>query len=167
MAHALAAHPAGRHLDATLITNNAFITHPLILPTSTFPVLHRTKDALTEQPIPFGTQGAVVNRLWFGNFPVTPLPNLFWRRKRDANGIKVLYFHRSIVLLVQRPEDRRQRSEGRGQKSEVRNQKSEVCTLSSVFCLLSSVSCLLSPVSCLLSPSLIHSSGSSGLECSG
>ena len=81
MTHPLTAYPAGRHFNTTLIADNAFVADALIFATGAFPVLHRTKDALTKKAITFRAQRAVVDRFRLGNFPVAPFPNLFWRRK--------------------------------------------------------------------------------------
>src|SRR5437870_6292938 len=72
VAHALAAHLGQRHLDAAAVADHAAITDPLVLAAVALPVLHRTEDALAEQPIPFRLEGAVVDGLGFGDF--TPRP---------------------------------------------------------------------------------------------
>ncbi len=80
MPHALAAHLAASYFDATAITNNALVTHALVLATIALPILGRTKDFLAEEPLPFGLKGAIVDGLRLLDFTLRPFSDLIGRR---------------------------------------------------------------------------------------
>src|SRR5207249_1246684 len=63
VAHTLAPHLGQRHLDAAAIADHAAVADPLVLAAMALPVLHRTEDALAEQPVPLRFEGAVVDGL--------------------------------------------------------------------------------------------------------
>src|SRR5918995_7241512 len=59
--HALAAHLRQGHLDAAPVADHAAIADALVLPAMALPVLDRTEDALAEQAVLLGLEGAVVD----------------------------------------------------------------------------------------------------------
>src|SRR6266567_3615402 len=70
--HPLAPHLGQRNLDAAAIADHAAIADPLVLAAVALPVLYRTEDALAKEPIPFGLEGAVVDRLGLGDLAPRP-----------------------------------------------------------------------------------------------
>src|SRR5271166_2778884 len=89
VAEALAAHLGARHFHAALVADHATVLHALVLAAETLPVGYRPEDARAEQAIALRLEGAVVDRLRFGDFPVRPATNLLGRSQADANGVKV------------------------------------------------------------------------------
>ena len=61
--HTFASHLFLGHFNATTVTHDSAITYPLILPTVTLKVLHRTEDFLTKETIPLGLIGSIIDRL--------------------------------------------------------------------------------------------------------
>jgi hypothetical protein len=59
--HAVATDLGERDLDATAVADDAAIADALVLPAMALPVLHRTEDALAEQTVLLGLEGAVVD----------------------------------------------------------------------------------------------------------
>ena len=72
VSHALAAHGGARYFDAALVADDALIAGVLIFAAVALPVARRAKNGLTEQPIFFRSQAAVVDRLRFEYFAVRP-----------------------------------------------------------------------------------------------
>ncbi|MBA7507258.1 hypothetical protein ES706_05976 [subsurface metagenome] len=70
MPHPFPAYLSPGYFDATLIANNSLVAYPFILTTKAFEVFSWAKDSLTEKPIPFWLQGAVVDSLWLGYLTV-------------------------------------------------------------------------------------------------
>ena len=65
--HPVTTHPAFGDLHTTALTDDAAVTHPLVLAAVAFPVLGGTKDLFAEQPVHLGLQGPVVDGLRFGD----------------------------------------------------------------------------------------------------
>src|SRR5262249_11979756 len=63
VAHALAADPAVRDLDAAAVADHALVLHAAVLAAGALPILLRAEDALAEEAVFFRTVGAVVDRL--------------------------------------------------------------------------------------------------------
>src|SRR6185295_8770921 len=82
-------------LNAALVADHATVFHALVLSAQAFPVRDRPENARAEEPVALRLEGAVIDRLWFGHFPVRPVPNFFGRRQRNTNSFKV----RSQLLL--------------------------------------------------------------------
>src|SRR5690348_4970757 len=80
--HALAAHLRQRHLDAAAIADHSAIADALVLAAVTLPILHRSEDALAEQPVLLGLERAVVDGLGFSNF--SPRPPVAHARHLEA-----------------------------------------------------------------------------------
>jgi hypothetical protein len=63
--------------------NSASIAHyssesdSFILSTGTLPIFNRTKDPLTEKPVPFGLEGSIVDGFGLGHLAVRPGSNGF------------------------------------------------------------------------------------------
>ncbi len=93
VAHALAAHARGCDLDAALVADDALVAHALVLAAGAFPVTRGAEDPLAEEPVAFGAQRAVVNRLRLGHLAVGPVANLLGRGQGDTNCVEILYFH--------------------------------------------------------------------------
>ena len=66
--HTLTAHFLLRDLDTASVTDDTTIADALVLTAVAFEVLHRTEDALTEEPITLGLVGAVVDGLRLEHF---------------------------------------------------------------------------------------------------
>ena len=66
VAHPLAAHFLLGHLYPATVADNAFISDALVFTTMTLPVLHWTKDSLTEQTAHFRLVSSIIDSLWLG-----------------------------------------------------------------------------------------------------
>ena len=76
MSHTLSTNAGFGYFNATTIADNALIANLLILTTMTLPVLLGSKDLLTEQTVPLGLQGSVVDGLRLRYLTVGPLEDL-------------------------------------------------------------------------------------------
>ena len=76
MAHPLAADFRARDLDAAAIADHAFEANALIFTAVAFPIFGWAEDLLAEEPVAFGLQRAVVNRLRFLDFAERPRTDL-------------------------------------------------------------------------------------------
>ena len=110
VAHAFAADAGGGDFHAALVADDAFVADALVFAAGAFPVPGGAEDAFAEEPIALRSEGAVVDGLGFGDFTVGPLPNLFGRGQRDADGVEIAYFHVCLFSAV----NRGARGEGRG-----------------------------------------------------
>jgi len=90
VAHALAADLGARHLDPAALADDSLVTDALVLAAVALPVLGGTEDALAEQPVLFGLQGPVVDRLRLGDLAMAPAPDLLAGGEADLYGIKVV-----------------------------------------------------------------------------
>jgi len=63
--------------------------HALVLTAQAFPIRDRTENASAKQAIALRLEGAVVDGLRFGYFPVRPAPDFLGGRQADTNGIEV------------------------------------------------------------------------------
>src|SRR5207237_6849435 len=88
--HALAAHLLAGHLDAAALADDALVADALVLAAVALPVLRRTEDALAEEPVALGLQGAVVDRLRLRDLARRPVANLLARRQSDADGVEII-----------------------------------------------------------------------------
>ncbi len=79
MAHTLTTHALRCHLNAALVTDNAFVAYALVFATGAFPIFHGAKNALTKKTITFWAQCAIVDGFRLGYFTIAPLTNLLWR----------------------------------------------------------------------------------------
>ena len=91
VAHAVAAHLAAGDLDAAALTDDALEPHPLVLAAVALPVAGRPEDALAEQAVLLGLQGAVVDGLRLLDLAVGPRPDLVGRGQGDAELIEVVH----------------------------------------------------------------------------
>ncbi len=89
--HALTAHFGTGHLHTTFVTNFVLVFEfdTFIFTAVTFPVLLRSKNALTEKAITFRLQCAVVDGFGFGHFAKAPFKNLLRRCHADTNSIQI------------------------------------------------------------------------------
>src|SRR6478672_9359701 len=90
MTHPLAAHLLARHLDAAALADDALVADALVLAAVALPVLRRTEDALAEQAVLLGLQGAVVDRLRLGDLTVAPATDLLRGSEGDLDGVEVV-----------------------------------------------------------------------------
>src|SRR6202167_3624389 len=104
MSQAFAANFRERDFHAALVADHAAVLHALVLAAQTLPVGYRTKDAGAEQAVPLRLEGAVVNGLRLGDFPVRPASDFFRRCQADLDGIeigdRVLHFERARTKQV-------------------------------------------------------------------
>ena len=68
VAHTFTTYFGQGHFDAALLTDNAAVFHTLVLAAQAFVILHRTKNARTEQTVAFRLKGPVVDGLRFLDF---------------------------------------------------------------------------------------------------
>src|SRR5260370_4431655 len=90
MAHALAANPRQRHLDAALLADDALVLHALVLAAQALVILDRPEDARAEQPIAFGLERAVVDGLRLLDLAVGPRQDFLRTGDRDPDLIEHL-----------------------------------------------------------------------------
>src|SRR5207245_314418 len=83
VAHPLAANLLPRHLDAAALADDALVADALVLAAVALPVLGRTEDALAEETVTLGLQGAVVDRLRLRDLTGRPVADLLRRRETD------------------------------------------------------------------------------------
>src|SRR5436305_13466484 len=88
--HALTAHLLARHLDAAALADDALVADALVLAAVALPVLGRTEDALAEEAVALGLQGAVVDRLGLRDLARGPVSNLLARGKPDSNRVEIV-----------------------------------------------------------------------------
>ena len=74
--HALAPDLLPRHLDAAALADDPLVADALVLAAIALPVLGRTEDALAEQPVALGLQGAVVDGLRLRDLAHRPVADL-------------------------------------------------------------------------------------------
>ena len=90
VAHPLAAHLGARDLDAALVADDALVADALVLAAVALPVARRAEDALVEQAVLLGAQGAVVDGLGLGHLALRPVADLLGAGERDADGVEVV-----------------------------------------------------------------------------
>ena len=90
VAHALTAHLGPGDLDAAALADDALVTDPLVLPAVALPVLGRTEDALAEQAVLLGLEGAVVDRLGLRDLARAPGADLLGGGEPDLDGVEVV-----------------------------------------------------------------------------
>ena len=88
--HALAAHLLARHLDAAALADDPLVANALVLAAVALPVLRRTEDALAEQAVALGLQGAVVDGLRLGDLAHRPVTDLLRRSEPDPDRVEVV-----------------------------------------------------------------------------
>ena len=88
--HALAAHLLARHLDAAALADDPLVANALVLAAVALPVLRRTEDALAEQAVALGLQGAVVDGLRLGDLAHRPVTDLLRRSETDPDRVEVV-----------------------------------------------------------------------------
>ncbi len=89
MSHTLTADRGLGNLNTAAITDDALIADLLVLAAVTLPVLHRSKNALTEKSILLRLQRSVVDGLRLFYFTMGPLQNLLRRSQADLDRIKL------------------------------------------------------------------------------
>ena len=87
--HAFAAHLGKGYFNATFVTDDPPVLHPLVFTAQTFPIRDRSKDASTEQTIPLGLECPIVDGLRLRHLTAGPGPNLLRRSQSYTNGFKV------------------------------------------------------------------------------
>ena len=91
VAHTLTAHLGLGHLNATALTNDAFVADTLVLAAGTFPVAGWSEDALTEQAVAFRLQGAVVNGFRLFDLALGPTADVVGSGKTNAEFVEEVY----------------------------------------------------------------------------
>jgi hypothetical protein len=86
---ALAAHLGLRHFDAALVADHAAVLHALVLAAEALPVGDRPEDLGAEEPVTFGLERPVVDRLRLRHLSERPRPDLVGRGQRDPDGVEV------------------------------------------------------------------------------
>jgi len=100
MAHALAANLGQRDFHAALLADHAAVLQALVLAAQALVVLDRPEDLGAEQPVAFGLERAIVDRLRLLDFAERPRPDLLRRRDANANGVE-LFFLRNLLEQIQ------------------------------------------------------------------
>jgi hypothetical protein len=78
-----------RDLDAAFLADDALVLHALVLAAQALIVLHRTEDPGTEQTVPLGLEGAVVDRLRLLDLAEGPREDPLRASERDLDPSKV------------------------------------------------------------------------------
>ena len=76
MPHSFASYRGTGDLNSALVADDSFIANILVLAAIALPIFSGAENRLTEQSVFFRPEPAVVDSFRFGNFSVTPLPNL-------------------------------------------------------------------------------------------
>ena len=100
VAHALAAHLGAGDLDAAAVADLALVADLLVLAAVALPVLGGPEDALAEQAVALGLEGAVVDGLGLFDLAVGPLTDLFRGSDADLDGVKRCVTHNCTLLLL-------------------------------------------------------------------
>ena len=93
VAHALAADFCARDFHAAAVADLALVADLLILAAVALPVLRGAKDALAEQAVALGLEGAVVDGLGLFDLAVRPFTDHLRRSDSDFNGVKRCVTH--------------------------------------------------------------------------
>src|SRR5207302_11316620 len=88
--HALPADLGARYLHPAALAHDALVTHALVLAAVALPVLGRTEDPLTEEPVLLGLERAVVDRLGLGDLARAPAADLLGGGEGDLNRVEVV-----------------------------------------------------------------------------
>ncbi len=72
VSHALAADRGAGYFHAAFVADDSFVTGVLVFAAITLPVTGRAKNGLTEQPVFFRPQAAIVDRFGFEHFAIRP-----------------------------------------------------------------------------------------------
>ena len=91
--HALAANLGARNFHAAAVADLALVADLLILAAVALPVLGGAKDALAEQAIALGLEGAVVDGLRLFDFAVRPFTDHLRRSDADFDRVKRCVTH--------------------------------------------------------------------------
>ena len=86
--HPLAAHLLTGHLDAAALADDPLVADALVLAAVALPVLRGTEDALAEEAVTLGLEGAVVDRLRLGDLARRPVADLLARRQSDPDRVE-------------------------------------------------------------------------------
>src|SRR5689334_6839981 len=100
VAHALTAHLGPRDLDAAALADDALVTDALVLAAVALPVLGGTEDALAEEAVLLGLQGAVVDRLGLGDLAGAPGADLLGGREPDLDRVEIIDVDHLVVLRL-------------------------------------------------------------------
>ena len=95
VAHALAANLRARDLHAAALAHDALVADTLVLAAVALPVLGGTEDALAEQAVLLGLQGAVVDRLGLRHLTGAPAADLLGGGEADLDRVEVVYVNHS------------------------------------------------------------------------
>ena len=93
VAHPLPADVGPGDLYAAAVTDFALIADLLILAAVALPVLGGAKDPFTEQAVPLGLQGAVIDGLRLFYLAIGPVTDLFRGSDTNTNGVKLSITH--------------------------------------------------------------------------
>ena len=93
MAHALAANLCARDFDAAAVADLTLVADLLILAAVALPVLRGAKDALAEQAVALGLEGAVVDGLGLFDLAVRPFTDHLRRSDADFDRVKRCVTH--------------------------------------------------------------------------
>ena len=88
VSHTLTTHCRLGHFNATLLTDDAAMLHPLVLATQALVVLHRAKDLGTEKTITFRLECPVVDGFRLLHFTKRPRANHVRRRQGNLDGVE-------------------------------------------------------------------------------
>src|SRR5258706_344333 len=70
VAQTLAAYLSLGNFHTAFVADHAAVLHALVLSAEAFPVRRRSEDARAEEAVALRLEGAVIDRLWLGHFPV-------------------------------------------------------------------------------------------------
>ena len=88
--HPLAADLGAGDLHTALVADDALVADALVLAAVALPVARRAKDALVEQTVLLGSEGAVVDGLGLGHLALRPVTDLLGAGERDTDGVEVV-----------------------------------------------------------------------------
>jgi hypothetical protein len=91
MPHSLATNFAARNFNAATLANDALIFDFLIPAAGALPILYRTENPLTEQPVALRLERSVVDCLRLFDFTMGPTHDVFTARDSDSDLIEQAY----------------------------------------------------------------------------
>ena len=98
VAHALAAHRRAGNLYAASFTDDALVTHALVLSARALPVLGGAKDPFVEQAFFLWLQGAVVDGFRFLHLAIRPGVDVVLSRQTDPELVELIRIQHIVSL---------------------------------------------------------------------
>ena len=93
MPHSRSSFSRRSYFYTTSFTYNSLISHSLILSTTTFKILHRTKDRLTKKSSLLWFSCPIVNGIWIIHYSTRPFFNFLHWSECHHQSVKFYFIH--------------------------------------------------------------------------